>query len=279
MLITNLGRQYVCFSRALRSRSRQLNPVRCQSSLAEILEQVKTGILSPGEAADLIQQKKASTSLLESFANLDHERHRRTGFPEAVFADGKTAEQTLAILDDFARKVNETAKQEDDLNDINKTILATRVSPTQFVAMKGKMKHGEMTYHEMARIVSVEAHALSGLPSHSFGKKVVVATAGTTDLPVAEESAVTLEASGVKVERVFDVGVAGLHRVLNALPKLNDPSVGCVIVCAGMDGALPSVVGGLVSVPVIACPTSIGYGANFGGLSAMMTMLNSCSPG
>ena len=110
-------------------------------------------------------------------------------------------------------------------------------------------------------------------------KKIVVACAGTTDLPVAEEAAITLEAAGCEVDRIYDVGVAGLHRIINALPKLRHPDVGGVIVCAGMDGALPSVVGGLVSVPVIAVPTSIGYGAAFGGVSAMLTMLNSCAPG
>jgi len=108
---------------------------------------------------------------------------------------------------------------------------------------------------------------------------VVVACAGTTDLPVAEEAAITLEAAGCTVERIYDVGVAGLHRIINALPRLTDPSVRCVIVCAGMDGALPSVVAGLVTVPVVAVPTSIGYGACFGGVSAMLTMLNSCAPG
>ena len=110
-------------------------------------------------------------------------------------------------------------------------------------------------------------------------KRIVVATAGTTDLPVAEEAAVVLEAAGCEVDRITDVGVAGLHRIINALPRLQDPNVGCVIVCAGMDGALPSVVGGLAKVPVIAVPTSIGYGVSLGGISAMLTMLNSCAPG
>ena len=134
-------------------------------------------------------------------------------------------------------------------------------------------------YHETARIVAMQAHHVSSISPESAKKhRVVVATAGTTDLPVAEEAAVTLEGTGqVTVDRIFDVGVAGLHRVLRALPRLNEAD--CVIVCAGMDGALPSVVGGLVKVPVIAAPTSIGYGASFGGVSALLTMLNSCSPG
>lgn len=145
------------------------------------------------------------------------------------------------------------------------------------------LRNGKITYHPMAKIVSMQASSLENKDNCSKEtthlKKVVVACAGTTDLPVAEEAAVTLEAAGCEVIRTYDVGVAGLHRIINALPKLRDPDVGCVIVCAGMDGALPSVVGGLVSVPVIACPTSIGYGAAFGGVSAMLTMLNSCAPG
>lgn len=125
----------------------------------------------------------------------------------------------------------------------------------------------------------MHASDLKGFKGKRQSLRVVVATAGTTDLEVAEEAAVTLEAAGCDVDRVYDVGVAGLHRILKALPTLRHPGVGCVIVCAGMDGALPSVVGGLVSVPVIAVPTSIGYGASFGGVSALLTMLNTCSPG
>jgi len=144
------------------------------------------------------------------------------------------------------------------------------------------LKNGEITYHEVAKIISMKASKLAEVET-SKGKaaigKVVVACAGTTDIPVAEEAAITLEAAGCEVDRIYDVGVAGLHRIINALPRLRDEDVDCVIVCAGMDGALPSVVAGLVQVPVVAVPTSIGYGASFGGVSAMLTMLNSCAPG
>jgi pyridinium-3,5-biscarboxylic acid mononucleotide synthase len=144
-------------------------------------------------------------------------------------------------------------------------------------------RQGSISYHPQARIVSMEALAMKASPQPTTGAKkaplVVVATAGTTDLPVAEEAAVTLEAAGCRVDRVYDAGVAGLHRIVKALPRLRHPDVGGVIVCAGMDGALPSVVGGLVSVPVIAVPTSVGYGASFSGVAALLTMLNSCSPG
>ena len=144
------------------------------------------------------------------------------------------------------------------------------------------VEHGTLTYNEQARILSMKASSLEGTtvqPTIQFTDRVVVATAGTTDLPVAEEAAMVLEAAGCEVDRIFDVGVAGLHRIISALPRLRDERVGAVIVCAGMDGALPSVVGGLVSVPVFAVPTSVGYGVSLGGVAAMLTMLNSCAPG
>ena len=148
--------------------------------------------------------------------------------------------------------------------------------------------HGVIEYNELARIICMHANLSTPFKKNVEGnlnnttsskKRVVVATAGTTDISVAEEAAVTLEASDIHVDRIYDVGVAGLHRIINALPTLTHPNVGCIIVCAGMDGALPSVVGGLVQVPVIAVPTSIGYGAAFHGVSALLTMLNSCAPG
>jgi len=144
--------------------------------------------------------------------------------------------------------------------------------------------NGKITYYQTAKIISMTAnHFLSNdttITSPLNGsRRFVVACAGTTDLPVAEEAAVTLEVAGCEVDRIYDVGVAGLHRIINALPRLQHDDVVCVIVCAGMDGALPSVVGGLVKVPVIAVPTSIGYGAAFSGVSPLLTMLNSCAPG
>ena len=152
-----------------------------------------------------------------------------------------------------------------------------------------ELKHGSLEYHETARIITMiptmaqdsktDNDSAEELNSRFLGR-VVVASAGTTDLFVAEEAAITLEATGqVEVDRVYDAGVAGLHRILKALPRLQHPDVKCILVCAGMDGALPSVVGGLVSVPVIAIPTSVGYGAAFQGVSALLTMLNTCSPG
>lgn len=228
--------------------------------------------------------------ILSSFANLDHQRASRTGFPEAVFGQGKTPTQIHSILDSMANNVNDLmeASSIDDavrLNAVSKAIIATRIDKELYDAVVeiGPLQNGVLEYHETARIISVRANSLLGedsisnIPTHQ--PSVVVACAGTTDLPVAEEAAITLSLSGVPVTRIYDCGVAGLHRIISALPKLRDPTVGCVIVCAGMDGALPSVVGGLVDVPVVAIPTSVGYGMSLNGMSALLTMLNSCSPG
>lgn len=232
--------------------------------------------------------------ILSSFANLDHRRASRTGFPEAVFGQGKTPAQIHSILDSMAKNVNElvvAAKAENKVCAASSTaIIATRIDPETYNAVTniGPLLHAdEMEYHEIARIISVRARGVVAMRENDASEassahnrqSVVVACAGTTDLPVAEEAAVTLTLSGVPVTRIYDCGVAGLHRILSALPKLRHPDVGCVIVCAGMDGALPSVVGGLVDVPVVAVPTSVGYGMSLGGVSALLTMLNSCSPG
>lgn len=256
------------------------------SSVLSILEQVQNGQLKPSEAQSLLvyASEPSPEDAIKAFANLDHTRCSRTGFPEAVFAAGKTPEQVARILDDMARSLNEEIAK-GDIPDSQRAILATRVTPEQYEAItKFPMNHGTIEFHDTARIIKMAASGLKDvLPSKrditKQMKRVVVATAGTTDLPVAEEAAVTLEAAGCEVERITDVGVAGLHRIIKALPRLQDPNVGCVIVCAGMDGALPSVVGGLSKVPVIAVPTSIGYGVSLGGISAMLTMLNSCAPG
>lgn len=242
------------------------------SEWRDLLEPVASGKLSPEDAMRHTGQTQTNAEVLESFANLDHNRQKRAGFPEAVFAEGKTPLQVAAILDDMAKHADPESSS---------SILATRVSPEMYEELETSFSftHGAVVYHEMARIIAMQSHNMTTMtPESAKAHRIVVATAGTTDLPVAEEAAVTLEATGkVTVDRIYDVGVAGLHRILRALPRLNEAE--CVIVVAGMDGALPSVVGGLVKVPVIAVPTSIGYGASFGGVSALLTMLNSCSPG
>lgn len=287
--VTSLVRSFQRVSAArllLHSSQKRCSSSSSSISISDVLKRVETGQLDAKQAEALLQQPSSSStnSTLQSFANLDHTRANRTGFPEAIFAQSKTSVQVAAILDDMALHVNERLILEGENTSVVSTaILATRVTPEQYEEICNiGLKHGStLEYHETARILSVTASALQqgSTASTTTEQTVVVACAGTTDLPVAEEAAVTLEAAGVTVTRVYDAGVAGLHRIITALPKLQDPSVGSIIVCAGMDGALPSVVGGLVEVPVIAVPTSIGYGASFGGVSALLTMLNSCSPG
>jgi NCAIR mutase (PurE)-related protein len=251
-----------------------------------VLSELQSGAITAEEAEKSIQnlqRSKAPDETLASFANLDHRRASRSGFPEAVFSAGKTPHQIATILDDMAKDVNDMVQSGDEkIETYHKAILATRVDKDLYEEIsKIPLKNGTITYHDMAKIISMEASALENRNTSDGPKrgKIIVACAGTTDLPVAEEAAITLEKAGVDVERIYDVGVAGLHRIINALPKLRDDKVDCVMVCAGMDGALPSVVAGLVSVPVVAVPTSIGYGACFNGVSALLTMLNSCAPG
>jgi len=277
-----------CLNLAKRSSRLRVFSSNSNSSVSNILCQLQEGKINVKQAETLLSgaNNKDPEETLQSFANLDHGRAMRAGFPEAVFAQGKTSKQVALILDDMAMAVNKAIeKGQSDSDSASTAILATRVTSEQFEELqKYPLMNGTLTYHETARIVSMKASGFDNIATPDGAPtteriRVVVACAGTTDLPVAEEAAVTLEAAGCTVDRIYDVGVAGLHRIVKAIPRLRDPSVGCVIVCAGMDGALPSVVGGLVSVPVIAAPTSIGYGASFGGVSAMLTMLNSCAPG
>jgi NCAIR mutase (PurE)-related protein len=189
------------------------------------------------------------------FAKVDHHRALRQGFPEVVFGAGKTPAQIAAI----AAKLHAGG-------DI---VLITRASPEAYEAVKREIP--EAHYEELARLIRID-----GVKPTLLGKAGVIC-AGTSDLPVAQEAALCLEAMGAQVEQISDIGVAGLHRLLESLPRLRDCNA--LIVVAGMEGALPSVVAGLVSVPVIAVPTSVGYGAAFGGLAALLGMLNSCSNG
>ena len=202
------------------------------------------------------------------------------------------AENVNKITDNEPANAEDTSSSSSTISTsaASKAIIATRVDKDVYNAIVdiGPLQHGILEYHDTARIISVRANSIKDDTTttnidddeeNDDRPSVVVACAGTTDLPVAEEAAVTLSLSGVPVTRIYDCGVAGLHRIISALPKLRHPNVGCVIVCAGMDGALPSVVGGLVYVPVVAIPTSVGYGMSLNGMSALLTMLNSCSPG
>ena len=192
------------------------------------------------------------------FAKVDHHRFIRKGYPEVIYCQGKTPSQIAEIAKRIAANKH--------------AVLATRADKKAYQAVKKVMKNAK--YYETAKIITIKKEPrLSVSGSHT----IAIITAGTADIPVAEEAAVTAEFLGNKVERFYDVGVAGIHRLLKNLDKINRSKV--IIVIAGMEGALASVVGGLVDKPVIAVPTSVGYGASFKGLSALLTMLNSCAPG
>jgi NCAIR mutase (PurE)-related protein len=190
------------------------------------------------------------------FARVDTHRALRNGFPEVIFGSGKTPEQVIRI----AAKVFKHEQR----------LLITRVNADQVGALRRKFR--KAIHHEAARCVTIELKPLAKRPG-----KIAVLCAGTSDIPVTEEAAVTAELMGNRVERIYDVGVAGLHRLLSRIDKVREANV--VVVAVGMEGALPSVVAGLVSKPVIAVPTSIGYGASFGGITALLAMLNSCGSG
>jgi NCAIR mutase (PurE)-related protein len=218
-----------------------------------LLEDVRCGKTGVDEAFSMLRDLPYEDL---GFARLDSHRSMRKGFPEVVFCPGKSLEQIVQIVG--------------RLKEHEGRVMAARVDRETADAIR--KKYPDAVYHEAARIVVL------GGPAPKSGKgTILVVTAGTADIPVAEEAAVTAETLGSSVERLFDVGVAGIHRLLDRRETLFHANV--LVVVAGMDGALPSVVTGLVSRPVIAVPTSIGYGASFGGLAALLTMLNSCAPG
>jgi len=219
----------------------------------QLLEKFRAGGISRDKVLSAFQAAPVADL---GFAQVDIHRALRKGFPEVIFGAGKTPEQVLSI----AAKLLEHEQR----------ILVTRITSEHARLLRKKFRGA--VHHEMARCVTIDLKPIPKRPG-----TVAVVCAGTSDLPVAEEAAVTAEIMGNRVERVADVGVAGLHRLLGRLPVIQSANV--VIVVAGMEGALPSVVAGLVSRPVIAVPTSIGYGANFGGLAALLGMLNSCASG
>ena len=220
-------------------------------AIKKLFEQVRKGRLSPDEA---MQQLKHLPFEDMGFANVDHHRSLRVGMPEVIFGPGKTPTNLAAIFERLAKHGH--------------NVLATRATQEQFKAVRRKLRKAE--YHQLARAIALmQDETVRGKG------KIVVVSAGTSDIPVAEEAVVTAQVMGNEVQHVYDVGVAGIHRLLAQREALTAARV--VIVCAGMEGALPSVVGGLVGVPVIAVPTSVGYGASFNGLSALLGMLNSCA--
>ena len=224
-----------------------------KSEIIRLLEQYRQGELKQDETAE----KLSSLGLEEmGFATLDTDRYRRTGIPEVIYSEGKTAQQ----LADIAGRLYERGIP----------ILATRATREKYEAVL-KQVPGAI-YHDLARTIVYRAEKAQ--PAEKY---IAVVSAGTSDMPVSEEAAVTAEFLGSRVERIYDVGVAGIHRLFNRIDLIRNASV--VIVVAGMEGALASVIGGLVSSPVIGVPCSAGYGANFGGISALLAMLNSCAAG
>ncbi|UNC91363.1 nickel pincer cofactor biosynthesis protein LarB [Candidatus Contubernalis alkaliaceticus] len=221
--------------------------------MRSLLNNYKEGHLSLTEA--LKELKKLPYEDL-GFAKIDHHRAMRNGFPEVIFCQGKTVDQVAKIFKTLAEH--------------NKNILGTRANKE--MSEKIIKEFPQAKYHEMAGIISM-IHK----EKYISDKKLLILTAGTADMPVAEEAAITAEVMGHRVERVYDAGVAGIHRLFNSYDKIESASV--IIVVAGMEGALASVVGGLVDVPVIAVPTSVGYGAHFNGLAPLLSMLNSCATG
>jgi NCAIR mutase (PurE)-related protein len=218
-----------------------------------LLEKFRAG----GASRDQVLQAFQAAPVADlGFAQVDTHRALRKGFPEVIFGSGKTPEQILKI----AGKLLEH----------NQNVLATRITARH--AQVVRRKYPRAVYHELARCLTIAKKPVSKRPG-----TIAVVCAGTSDLPVAEEAAVTAEFMGNRVERVNDVGVAGVHRLFSRLETIQRANV--VVVVAGMEGALPSVVAGLVSRPVIAVPTSVGYGASFGGLAALLGMLNSCGSG
>jgi len=219
----------------------------------KLLEKVRDGKISLTDAVRAFQAPPVADL---GFARVDTHRALRKGFAEVIYGGGKTSAQVVEI----AREI----RQRED------RLLITRLNPAQAQAVKKQFK--DARHHRAARCVTIDPKPLPKRPG-----AIAVICAGTSDLPVAEEAAITADIMGNQVERAYDVGVAGLHRLLNKLEWIQKARV--VIVVAGMEGALPSVVAGLISHPVIAVPTSVGYGANFGGLTPLLSMLNSCSSG
>jgi pyridinium-3,5-biscarboxylic acid mononucleotide synthase len=223
------------------------------SEASILLEQFRDGKLTLEKALQAFQAAPV-TDL--GFAKIDTHRALRKGFPEVIYGAGKTPEQITKIAEHLLEK--------------EQRFLVTRISPEQAQKVKRTIK--KATYHPIARCLTMERTPLPKRPG-----TIAVLCAGTSDLPVAEEAAVTADIMGNTVDRVYDIGVAGLHRMLSRLETLQSANI--LIVVAGMEGALPSVVAGLVSKPVIAVPTSVGYGASFGGIAALLGMLNSCGSG
>jgi NCAIR mutase (PurE)-related protein len=227
------------------------------SELQALLDNVRQGALDPAAAATRILTAMRAAPFEDlGFARVDTHRHLRQGFPEVILGVGKTPAQIAAIAEKIVAR--------------GQTLLVTRAQPETYDAVRALVPG--VTYHQDARAITFAQRDVEAGQG-----TILIVSAGTSDLPVAEEAAVTAALMGNRIDRLFDVGVAGLHRLLAEQTRLQEARV--VVVVAGMEGALPSVVAGLIKAPVIAVPTSIGYGASFGGIAALLGMLNSCANG
>jgi pyridinium-3,5-biscarboxylic acid mononucleotide synthase len=223
------------------------------TNIETLLKQVSEGTIDIEKAKEMLVQYQDM-----GFAKLDHHRHKRTGFHEVVYGEGKSAEQLISIISSLKQNINR--------------VLATRIDEKKAAEVMNAVPN--LTYNPVSRTL---CWIHEGEPAVLYHGYIAIVCAGTSDLSVAEEAAVTAEVFGAEVKRIYDVGVAGIHRLFHHLDDIENATV--TVVVAGMEGALPSVVGGLISNPIVAVPTSIGYGANFHGLSALLSMLNACAPG
>ncbi|NEO52255.1 MAG: nickel pincer cofactor biosynthesis protein LarB [Okeania sp. SIO3B5] len=223
--------------------------------LKQLLTAISTGDITPESALEKL--KNFDFENVENFAKIDHHRNIRTGFPEVIWGPGKTPEQIVKIMEVMRKN--------------NPVVMATRIEPETYEKLQDKIPG--LYYYRDAKICAI----ISDFPTPKHQGIITIVSAGTADLKVGEEAAVTATLCGFSVQRLWDVGVAGIHRLLSNKHLIAEADV--LIVVAGMEGALPSVVAGLADCPVIAVPTSVGYGANFDGLAPLLTMLNSCAPG
>lgn len=224
-------------------------------ALYVLLQKIANGEIQPETALEKL--KHLSFEEVEDFAKIDHHRHLRTGFPEVIWGPGKTPDQIAQIMTVMTQR--------------SPVVMATRIEPIVAEQLQDQVPH--LIYYPMARICALQTGEIE---RQGIGV-ISIITAGTADLPVAEEAAITAQLCGFSVQRLWDVGVAGIHRLLSHRELIGQADV--LIVVAGMEGALPSVVAGMANCPVIAVPTSVGYGVSFGGVAPLLTMLNSCATG
>ena len=222
--------------------------------LKQLLQKYKKGELTENQVQEALE--KLSMENLD-FAKIDHSRKNRQGFPEVIFCSGKTEQQIIEIAQKIVKR--------------NGQLLATRADKKIYIKLKKEIP--EVKYNELAKIIYLP----NKKKNKEFDNQLLIITAGTSDIAVAEEARISAEVMGFKAQKIYDVGVSGIHRLFKYNKEIESAKV--IIVVAGMEGALPSVVGGLVSVPVIAVPTSVGYGTSFNGLTALLSMLNSCANG